>query len=222
MEKRCRFFGTATALVAACVLSFCNKPTSPANYSLTVTENPPAAGAATLSPAGGTYAAGTVVTVTAAPCTGFCFVNWTGDAKDSTASISVTMDAPKTIVANFSVNPGFVYQVRSKPLTGFESTVDAVTKASNVLDTILVRIDSLPPSDSLKELDIYWGDSTAPKVVTGSRFPVGPDFVVLTHWYTRNADTITGYCTTTATATTYGGITRDTTIRIKVLKASEH
>ena len=54
------------------------------------------------SPTNGTYANGTVVTLTATADTGFGFVEWTGDATATTNIITVTMDADKAVVANFS------------------------------------------------------------------------------------------------------------------------
>jgi len=52
-----------------------------------------------------TYAAGTVVSITAAPAGGYRFVGWTGDvdtvANLIAATTSVTMNADYSIVANF-------------------------------------------------------------------------------------------------------------------------
>ncbi len=52
----------------------------------------------------GTYAEGTVVNITATPDSGWQFVSWSGDAvaNPSSASTTVTMDADKTVTANFS------------------------------------------------------------------------------------------------------------------------
>lgn len=54
------------------------------------------------NPINGTYDDGTVVTLTAAANTGYGFVNWSGESTATTNSITVTMDADKTLVANFS------------------------------------------------------------------------------------------------------------------------
>jgi len=52
---------------------------------------------------GHTYATGTVVDITATPDTYWYFVNWTGDVANNTlASTSVTVDANKTVTANFA------------------------------------------------------------------------------------------------------------------------
>ncbi len=57
----------------------------------------------TTNPAPGTYAhdSGTQVSVTATPNTGYGFSNWSGDASGTSNPITITMDANKTITANF-------------------------------------------------------------------------------------------------------------------------
>lgn len=54
------------------------------------------------NPINGTYDDGIVVTLTATPFNNFAFVNWSGDITANATSISVTMDANKTITANFN------------------------------------------------------------------------------------------------------------------------
>ncbi len=71
-------------------------------YTLTMQVNQ--AGWGTTTPAVGTitYAAGTVVTVTAIPAAGYEFVNWTGDvANPNNITTTVTMNSNKTVTANF-------------------------------------------------------------------------------------------------------------------------
>ena len=55
----------------------------------------------------GTYASGGTATVTAAPAAGYHFTGWTGDVLipgDTTNPLSITVDAPKTVAANFARN----------------------------------------------------------------------------------------------------------------------
>jgi uncharacterized repeat protein (TIGR02543 family) len=55
---------------------------------------------------GGTYAAGTVVNITATPTSGYQFINWIGDvANTSLSATTVTMDDDKTVIAIFSEIP---------------------------------------------------------------------------------------------------------------------
>lgn len=55
-----------------------------------------------LNPAGGNYAPGTVVTVTAVTSQLSTFGSWTGDASGTSPTISVTMDGNKEIAAKFN------------------------------------------------------------------------------------------------------------------------
>jgi len=58
-------------------------------------------GTAVASPSQATYNHGTVVQLTATPATNWNFDFWSGDASGSTNPLSVTMDANKSITANF-------------------------------------------------------------------------------------------------------------------------
>jgi hypothetical protein len=62
----------------------------------TITANP--------SPVGGTYGAGTVVALTAAPAAGSQFSGWSG-ACSGTGACNVTMDAAKSVTATFTTTP---------------------------------------------------------------------------------------------------------------------
>jgi hypothetical protein len=75
---------------------------APVTYTLAAAANNASWGS--VSPAAGTYASGTVVQVTASPSNGFSFVNWTGDASGSANPLSLTMDADRSITANFATN----------------------------------------------------------------------------------------------------------------------
>lgn len=93
---------------------FSNAPTY---YVLTTSVNPGASGGINVSPAPTVngYAAGTVVTLTAAPQTGFKFVKWSGASAALTAKISLTMNANKTVTAVFTNLPKFNLNVSLSP-----------------------------------------------------------------------------------------------------------
>lgn len=90
-------------------------------HTLTLVTNPAGAGTIAASPApngpNGTYLEGTVVTLTATPALNFAFTNWTGDASGTSNSITLTVDANKTVTANFfeSITPTFVLTVITNP-----------------------------------------------------------------------------------------------------------
>lgn len=58
-------------------------------------------GTVSVSPSGSTFAAGTVVTLTATPAAGSPWIGWSGDASGTSRTITVTMTKDMTISANF-------------------------------------------------------------------------------------------------------------------------
>ena len=57
-----------------------------------------------LQPEGGTYTAGTPVTLTATPANGLAFLRWEGDASGTNPSVQITMDGDKTVTAVFEID----------------------------------------------------------------------------------------------------------------------
>jgi len=90
---------------------------------VTLSSNPVAGGTTT---GGGTFAQGSVATVTATPNTGFTFVNWTnnGVVASTSPSFQFTMAGNITLVANFApVAPGKVaLTLSSLPVAGGTTT----------------------------------------------------------------------------------------------------
>jgi hypothetical protein len=70
-------------------------------YQLNVTQT--GNGNISLNPPGGTYHAGTEVTLTAVPENQWEFSGWGGDASGTTNPITVKMDADKAVTANFTI-----------------------------------------------------------------------------------------------------------------------
>lgn len=58
-------------------------------------------GSVSLSPAGGVYEEGTVVTLTATPGTSYDFINWGGDLTGTANPATIVMDGDKTVTAVF-------------------------------------------------------------------------------------------------------------------------
>jgi uncharacterized repeat protein (TIGR02543 family) len=69
-------------------------------YTLTV--NTEGNGSVELSPAGGSYLSGTVVTLTASADSGWTFSGWSGDLGGSANPETITMDGDKTVTATFT------------------------------------------------------------------------------------------------------------------------
>lgn len=73
----------------------------PAPVTFTLATNA-ANGSIALTPPGGTYATGTVVTVSATPNSGYTFGNWSGDLTGSVNPTTIMMNGNKTVTANFN------------------------------------------------------------------------------------------------------------------------
>jgi uncharacterized repeat protein (TIGR02543 family) len=102
----------------------------PTQYTLTV--NTVGSGSVTLNPSGGTYDAGTVVTLTAAPATGFQFSGWSGDLSGATNPATITMDGNKNVTATFTAIGGSGQVVYEETKTGGSVASTIVTTSANL------------------------------------------------------------------------------------------
>ncbi len=85
----------------------CNQSTPPPNtYTLTVNISPSGAGSVSLNPSGGSYTAGTVVTLTYTANAGYNFNSWTGVDSTYLNTATVTMNSNRTVTANFTQSGG--------------------------------------------------------------------------------------------------------------------
>jgi len=71
-------------------------------YTLTVNISPQGAGSVSLNPSGGSYTAGTQVTLTATANSGYVFSNWSGDLSGTQNPVTITVNSNKTVTANFT------------------------------------------------------------------------------------------------------------------------
>jgi uncharacterized repeat protein (TIGR02543 family) len=76
-----------------------------AQYSLTITANPPNGGSVDLSIPGPTYPYNTVITLTPRPATGFRFTGWEGDLTGSTSPDQITITRNMIVTADFERIP---------------------------------------------------------------------------------------------------------------------
>jgi len=73
--------------------------TTSATYKLTIGKT--GKGTVTTNPAGTTFAAGTVVTLTATPDVGSPWIGWSGSVTSTSKTITVTMNSNLSLTANF-------------------------------------------------------------------------------------------------------------------------
>jgi len=99
-------------------------------YTLTV--NIVGSGSVALSPAGGVYDEGTVVTLTAMPNAGYQFSSWSGDLSGSTNPATITMNADKNVTATFTVTGGSGEVVYHETATGGSSSSTTVATATSL------------------------------------------------------------------------------------------
>ncbi len=93
-----RFFLVIVCILVASLIGLVG--CGPTTYTLTVNVSPPGAGS--VSPPGGQYESGIQVTLTATPASGYTFDYWEGSASGSSATITITMDSDKNVIANFT------------------------------------------------------------------------------------------------------------------------
>ena len=90
-------------------------------YQLTISASP-FAGGTVIPTSGGFYNAGSSVPIAATASSGYNFANWTGNvASASSASTSIMMSAPETVVANFTSPNAITIQTTPE---GLQFTVD--------------------------------------------------------------------------------------------------
>ncbi len=79
---------------------------NPGTYTLNLTASPYAGGTVTASPNASSYTAGTVVTLTASPASGYTFSGWSGAASGTSTTTTVTINSNLAVTANFTANNG--------------------------------------------------------------------------------------------------------------------
>jgi uncharacterized repeat protein (TIGR02543 family) len=90
-------------------------------------------GSLTLDPPGGTYDAGTVVTLTATAGSGYDFAGWSGNLSGSTTPTTLLMDDNKSVTATFTEQGGGGQVTHEGTVTGGSS--DSATVSTDVTVT---------------------------------------------------------------------------------------
>jgi len=93
-------------------------------FTLDVTAS--AGGQVALDPPGGSYAAGTLVTLTAVPDPGYAFAGWGGALAGTANPASVVMDASRSVSASFAAEPS-----GSGDTVTFQAVADARVKSTS-------------------------------------------------------------------------------------------
>jgi len=167
------------------------------NYTLTTTANPTAGGSIARSPNATSYAAGTVVTLTATPASGYTFTSWSNGA--TTLSTTVTMNANTTITANFTAaTTSYTLTTTASPTAG--GSISRSPNATSYTSGTVVTLTATPASGYTFT---SWsnGATTASTTVTmNANTTITANFTAATTSYTL---------TTTASPTAGGSISRN-------------
>ncbi len=89
-------------------------------------------GSVNLSPAGGVYDAGTVVTLTATPASGWQFSGWSGDLTGSNNPATITMNANKNVTATFTTSGSSGQVVHEETRTGGSTSLGTVATSASL------------------------------------------------------------------------------------------
>jgi len=143
----------------------------PTNYTLTTSVEPPEGGYIVLDPPGGTYRSGTVVTAVAYAYEGFEFLEWSGDASGTNATVKILMVSDKHIIANFNSPPATPSNI-SGPATGvpgeiYTYTTSAIDNEGNNIkygwdwdgDGIVDQWSNFLPSGETCSMSHIWNDA---------------------------------------------------------------
>jgi uncharacterized repeat protein (TIGR02543 family) len=91
---------STSSQMAHSLAAFAPSGTTTTSYTLTTATS--GSGSITRSPNASTYTAGTVVSLTATPASGYTFSGWSGDLTGTTNPASITMNANKSVTATFT------------------------------------------------------------------------------------------------------------------------
>jgi pectate disaccharide-lyase len=169
-------------------------------FTLTTTASPSTGGSVARSPNASSYASGTVVTLTAVPATGFIFSGWSGDASGTNTSTTITMNANKTVTANFTASTtSFTLTTTANPSTG--GTITRSPNATSYASGTVVTLTATPASGFSfgSWSGSVTGTSTSITVTMNANKTVTANFTASTTSFTL---------TTTANPSTGGTITR--------------
>lgn len=153
-------------------------------YTLTTTVNP--AGAGTITPASGVYVSGSQVTVSASANAGYQFAGFTGVDSSNGAVGSVTMNANRSVTANFT-SPSFSLSAPQPPSVapGYSARVTlSATALNGFTGPIRLSYDpaALPGTIYLTfgSFELYPGGSTAVDLLTLNSVTTGTYSVPIT------------------------------------------
>jgi len=101
-----------------------------------------------LAPPGDVYTAGTQITLTATPDSGWAFAGWSGDLNTSDAIEHLTMDANKVVTATFTQEPVITHTLTITTTGNGSGVVTPTVGAHTYLSGTLVTLGATPAAGS--------------------------------------------------------------------------
>lgn len=156
------------------VIQSCKNATGPEpvkQYTLTTSATN---GSVVLTPAGGTYNSGTVVTLNATPAANYAFSSWSGDLTGSTNPTTITMTSNKSVTANFTATTPVVTTTKGK-LEGRWYGDDPILDNKWIYDFKgnTIKIKKATPTDSTPDTTlIYSGLFTLDSSATPTKLDI--------------------------------------------------
>jgi uncharacterized repeat protein (TIGR02543 family) len=184
--------------------------TATTTYTLTTSASPAAGGTVTRSPNAAAYDSSTAVTLTATPASGYTFSGWSGDATGTGSSVTLTMDANKTVTANFTaITGGTTSTIRiedtNTPGTGLCSFDGSISSNSGAANTKVINLTN----SSLKGITWSIGTPAAGSYSFNWRYTNGGSSNATTMKLIVNGVTINSALSfpKTASSTTFSNVT---------------
>lgn len=165
----------------------------------TLTTTTSGSGSITRNPNASTYAAGTVVTLTATPISGWSFAGWSGAVTGSTNPTTVTMDANKSVTATFTQNTGGPFTLTTN-VVGSGTVTRNPNATSYAAGTVVTLTATANTGSSFSGWSGDLSGSTNPTTITMSAnrtvtatfntTPTGGDLFVATNGTAGNPGTL--------------------------------
>jgi uncharacterized repeat protein (TIGR02543 family) len=130
-------------------------PVAPSKYTLTVSKSGNGSGTVTSSPSGidcggscsHAFAAGTSVTLTAAPAAGSTFAGWSGGSCSGTGTCTVSISSDRTVTATFNLSSATCYSLTTSAKPNGSGTVTVYPSpncGTNYISGTVVTLTAVP------------------------------------------------------------------------------
>ena len=131
-------------------------PSAPAASLFTLQSSAGGNGALSRDPNDAAYASGTVVQLTTSPAAGYQLDHWSGDATGKANPLPLTINAPISVTANFTLNLGIYEGWSIQKMTSIQNTADDFDGdgASNLQEYFFGSVPATPDVEHLPTVSL--------------------------------------------------------------------